>query len=177
MMSCWAKQPDERPSFSDIVTSISNYTEVIAGYLDINFNPFKSMYNQFGNEATGGVTNAPDSADLKNNILQASTKLLTQQMDADRMGKSKNGCIKSQSPKGSPKVSQTVSPKVSPKSSPKPSPRASPCISPRASPLLKLRKIKDDQLSTASSNNTAIEIHIESPSEDGSMTSGLLSVK
>ena len=40
MMNCWGNQPKKRPSFSDIVSTVAKYTEVIAGDLDINFNPF-----------------------------------------------------------------------------------------------------------------------------------------
>ena len=165
MMKCWAKQPDGRPSFSDIVISISKYTEVIAGYLDINFNPFQSIHTLPDNE-TAAATAVLDSPDNEKDIL-ISAELLAKQMDAKKTkSKDKN---KTKSPKGSPKVS----PKVSPKSTPKPSPRASPC----ASPLLNLRKLKDDQVSTASS--AGIEIRIDSPSkeESASSTNGLLSVK
>ena len=164
MVSCWNKEPDNRPGFADIVTKISNYTEAIAGYLDINFNPFKSIHTLPDNEAAAATT-VLDSPDNEKDIL-ISAELLAKQMDANKT-KSKDK-KKAKSKKGS------VSPKVTPKSTPKPSPRSSPRISPRSSPLLKLRKLKDDQLSASS---VGIEIHIESPSEDGSVKSGLLSVK
>ena len=171
MMSCWAKEPDDRPCFSDIVTKISKYAEAIAGYLDVNFNPFKSAHSLSDGE-TAAATAVPDSPD-DDKDLKISVELLTKQLDSCKT-KSKDK-KKSRSPKVSPKVSPRVTPKSSPKASPKPSPRASPRLSPRASPLLKLRKLKDDQLSLTS--NPGIEIRIESPSEDGSITSGLLSVK
>lgn len=168
MMSCWAKEPDDRrPCFSDIVTKISKYAEAIAGYLDIDFNPFKSAHSLSDSEAAA-ATAVPDSPD-DDKDLKVSVELLAKQLDSCKT-KSKD-TKKSKSPKVSPKVT----PKSSPKASPKPSPRASPRLSPRASPLLKLRKLKDDQLSLTS--NPGIEIRIESPSEDGSITSGLLSVK
>ena len=167
MMNCWAKKPEDRPAFSEIAKNISNYTEAIAGYLDINFNPFKSSHDLPDNEAAAAsaTLNSPDN---EKDVL-ISAELLAKQLDSKKT-KDKNR-KKSKSPKGSPRVT----PKVTPKSSPKPSPRASPRVSPRASPLLKLRKLKDDQSSTTSS--AGIEIRIESPSEDGSVTSGLLSVK
>lgn len=165
-MSCWAKQPDDRPCFSDIIKRISKYTEAIAGYLDINFNPFESVHS-LPDSQTAAATAVPDSPDDEKDI-KISAELLAKQLDS---GKTKSkGTKKSKSPKVSPKVS----PKSSPKASPKPSPRASPRISPRTSPMLKLRKLKDDQRSIIPS--PGIEIRIESPSEDGSITSGLLSV-
>ena len=176
MMKCWAKQPDERSLFSEVVTSISNYTEAIAGYLDINFNPFESIHDQLGNEskAATDVINCPD---IEENVL-ISAELLAKQMSSNKTKtKDTSSCKKSKSSRGStvsPRVTPKSSPKVTPKSTPKPSPRSSPRISPRSSPLLKLRKLKDDQLSASS---VGIEIHIESPSEDGSVKSGLLSVK
>ena len=32
--------PDDRPSFKDLYTNVSKYIEHIAGYLEIEFNPF-----------------------------------------------------------------------------------------------------------------------------------------
>ena len=169
MMSCWSKEAQERPIFSDVVKTISNYTEIIAGYLDINFNPFESSYSPTGSTAaTAALTYVPDSPDSEKDAL-ASSELLKNLEDSRQ---TKPCSKKPKSPKGTPKAS----PKISPKVSPKPSPRASPRISPRASPLLKLRKLKVDQSSTTS--GVGIEICIESPSEYGSITSsnGLLSV-
>lgn len=158
MMKCWSKLPEERPPFSEIVTTVSNYTECIAGYLDINFNPFKSTHDLTNTDSPAPTT--LDSPDDKKDVL-ISAELLAK-LNSSKQTKDKK---KSKSPRGTPKAS--------PKASPRPSPRASPRISPRASPLLKIRKLKEDQASTTS----GIEIRIESPSEDGSVTSGLLSVK
>jgi hypothetical protein len=172
MRSCWSKTPQERPFFSDIVKTISNYTEIIAGYLDINFNPFQSSYSPTGSTAaTAALTAIPDSPDSEKNVL-VSSELLRKLIQEDSK-ETKPSNKKSKSPKSTPKVSPKMSPKVSPRPSPSgPSPR----ISPRASPLLKIRKLKVDQSPTPS--GARIEISIESPSEDGSITSsnGLLSV-
>ena len=100
MMSCWKKQSSDRPSFSDVVTTISNYTEAIAGYLDINFNPFESTHNP------------PDS--------EAAT-------NGKKKSKSPKGSPKV-SPKVSPKGSPKTSPRPSSRASPHISPRASPLL-------------------------------------------------
>ncbi|XP_019862093.1 PREDICTED: tyrosine kinase receptor Cad96Ca-like [Amphimedon queenslandica] len=34
MMSCWSESPDDRPVFSDLVSSINALIEPLAGYLD-----------------------------------------------------------------------------------------------------------------------------------------------
>ena len=162
MMKCWSKEPDDRPPFTEIVTTISKYTECIAGYLDVNFNPFKSTHDLTNTDSPAAAAATPDSPEDEKDIL-ISAELLAK-LNSSKTTKDKK---KSKSPKGTPKAS--------PKASPRPSPRASPRISPRASPLLKIRKLKEDQVSTSSS--AGIVIHIESPSEDGSITSGLLSVK
>ena len=157
MMNCWNKQPEKRPSFSDIVITVSKYTEVVAGYLDINFNPFTSTHDQPSNETTNAAT-VPESPDNDKDIL-ISAELLAKQLDSNKMKSKDGGKNKSKSPKGSPRVS----------------PRPSPSASPRASPLLKLRKLKEDQVSTTSS--AGIEIRIQSPSESGSIKSGDLAIK
>ena len=36
MMSCWSESPDDRPVFSDLVSSINALIEPLAGYLDFN---------------------------------------------------------------------------------------------------------------------------------------------
>ena len=43
MAKCWKFQPDDRPSFSELYTDTSNYLERVAGYLEMNFNPFYGM--------------------------------------------------------------------------------------------------------------------------------------
>ena len=167
MRSCWLKKPQERPFFSDVVKTISNYTEIIAGYLDINFNPFESSYSQTGGTAaTVALTTISDSLDSKNNVL-VSSELLRKLIQKD--SKQTKPCNKKLN-------SLKSTAKASPKMPPGPSPSgASPSISPQASPLPKIRKLKVDQSSTTS--GARIEICMESPSEDGGVTSsnGLLS--
>lgn len=171
MRSCWLKRAEERPYFSDVVKTISNYTEIIAGYLDVNFNPFESSFSPTGSTAAAALTTVPDSPDSEKDVL-VSSELLSKLVQEDSKPETKPCIKKPKSPKGTPKAS----PKMSPKVSPRPSPKASPRISPLASPLLKIRKLKVDQSPTMS--GARIEICIESPSEDGSVTSsnGLLSV-
>ena len=41
MMNCWKASPKERPSFREIHKDLSMFTERVAGYLDMGFNPFK----------------------------------------------------------------------------------------------------------------------------------------
>ena len=40
MLSCWSTDPDDRPTFHDISKTLSGYTETLAGYLDMTYNPF-----------------------------------------------------------------------------------------------------------------------------------------
>ena len=40
MLKCWEKLPDNRPTFKELYTNTSKYTERIAGYLEVEFNPF-----------------------------------------------------------------------------------------------------------------------------------------
>ena len=42
MRKCWEMVPDDRPSFEDLHANTSKYTEHIAGYLEMGFNPFAS---------------------------------------------------------------------------------------------------------------------------------------
>ena len=43
MLKCWNIDPNERPSFSTLVNSISGFAEITAGYLDVsNYNPFEA---------------------------------------------------------------------------------------------------------------------------------------
>ena len=37
---CWSEEPDERPSFSEILKMVDNRISAIAGYLDFGYNPF-----------------------------------------------------------------------------------------------------------------------------------------
>ena len=39
MRECWKELPDNRPTFSDLVTTISTSLEAIAGYLDLTVVP------------------------------------------------------------------------------------------------------------------------------------------
>ena len=41
MLQCWEYEPKDRPSFRKMHEKVSNYVEGIAGYLEVNFNPFK----------------------------------------------------------------------------------------------------------------------------------------
>ena len=42
MLKCWNSDPNERPLFSQLANSISEFAEKIAGYLDVsNYNPFE----------------------------------------------------------------------------------------------------------------------------------------
>lgn len=136
MMSCWARHPDDRPTFSEIVKKISSYTEVIAGYLDINFNPFETKYKQTGTQAA-----------TERDVL-VSADILAKKLTSDK--------VKSKDEKNSMKSS----------------PRASPCASPQSSPLLNVRKLSEEQVSSTS----GIEIHIDSPSDDGSTANNDLKV-
>ena len=43
MLQCWEPVPERRPSFHELHTNTSKYTEQIAGYLEIGFNPFASQ--------------------------------------------------------------------------------------------------------------------------------------
>ena len=43
MLKCWNSDPNERPSFSVLMNSISRFGEKTAGYLDVsNYNPFEA---------------------------------------------------------------------------------------------------------------------------------------
>ena len=54
-MMCWNEQPEKRPSFSDIVRMVDNRISVIAGYLDVGYNPFISP-SQDGEQEKIGET-------------------------------------------------------------------------------------------------------------------------
>ena len=45
MVNCWKASPKERPSFREIHKDLSMFTERVAGYLDMGFNPFKAGEN------------------------------------------------------------------------------------------------------------------------------------
>ena len=77
MMTCWAQQPDDRPYFDEIVTTIYNYTEVITGYHDISFNPFKSTDNLIDVRLQGAAGMAQNYS--------RTTELLERQLDHNKM--------------------------------------------------------------------------------------------
>ncbi len=107
MMKCWSAHADSRPSFSEIVQSISGFTETLAGYLDMNTNPFISETEQMNNLAPPNRLSA-----LYYNIASKLT--------------GKSPVAKRRSPKGSPKCSPKSSPRVSPIVTPRLTPRVSP---------------------------------------------------
>ena len=90
MMDCWAKQPDKRPSFTKIITAISKYTEVIAGYLDVDFNPFQPAHMAVGNAATAEdvIDDVLPSSDNDKNIMANS------QLDSTKMATLQNSIPK-----------------------------------------------------------------------------------
>ena len=148
MMKCWSKQPDDRPPFSEIVPTVSNYTENIAGYLDINFNPFNSeLSSAFTDIVQATVTAITPSLEMKDDIKKTSGESLAKILDSKKL-KLKNSFKKLKGVKISPR-------------GPKASPKASPKVSPQSARSLHLR---DDQLSMTSS--VEIEIRIQSPSDD-----------
>ena len=83
MMRCWDKVPDERPSFSDIVTTIYKYNDVIAVYHDISFNPFKSTDNLADHGTKAADADQYFSKKLSKSKLGA--ELLEKQLDCDKM--------------------------------------------------------------------------------------------
>ena len=57
MLKCWNSDPNERPSFSTLAKSISEFAEMTAGYLDVsNYNPFEANIPT----ATTGAENRDD---------------------------------------------------------------------------------------------------------------------
>ena len=81
MMSCWAKQPDDRPTFSEIVSRISDYTEAIAGYLDINFNPFE---RKIGKQVATEEGATPETPDNEKDVL-VSADLLAKKLTSENV--------------------------------------------------------------------------------------------
>ena len=60
MLKCWNSDPNERPSFSSLVNSISGFAEKTAGYLDVsNYNPFEANITT----ATTGGENCDDQTE------------------------------------------------------------------------------------------------------------------
>ena len=60
MLKCWNSDPNERPSFSTLAKSISEFAEITAGYLDVsNYNPFEASVST----ATSGAENRDDQTE------------------------------------------------------------------------------------------------------------------
>ena len=137
---CWSKSPEERPSFADLVDTISEYAEKIAGYLNINsYNPFTATYAEIAD------------GDKQNQIVKSPEQLVEQ---------IKSNVSKSRSPKASPVSSPRHSPRVSPRITPNVSPNLSPAPSPLTTPAY-LGSGVDDPSPTAK-----VEIRVYSPSDD-----------
>ena len=78
MMSCWEYEPDERPSFSTLVDSLSQYLETMAEYMDVGGSLSKSLKaretaiepelktisEQVGNNVEQNETQYEDALDL-----------------------------------------------------------------------------------------------------------------
>ena len=60
MLKCWNSDPNERPSFSALLNSISGFAEKTAGYLDVsNYNPFEANVST----ATPGAESCDDQTE------------------------------------------------------------------------------------------------------------------
>ena len=124
MMNCWAKLPGERPSFSSILSTISNYAEVISGYLDINsYNPFES-YHSTGNGTTGSNKTATNLPDNDTDIIASSSTepLVKKDSSDDTKSEDTMSCTADEK---KPKALSKASPHSSPQASPEPSTMAS----------------------------------------------------
>ena len=105
MMNCWIKLPDERPSFRDVVSTISDYTELIAGYLDIScYNPFESTYTSIGSNTAATESLDNDRDTIANSV---STEQLVHDTDSGNDTKKQRALSKS-SPCASPQASSTL---------------------------------------------------------------------
>lgn len=99
MLNCWATDPNRRPSFSEAATTLSGYIETLAGYLDMNYNPF---------------TNAPEQQKPLENGFNNDVLAHPEQLAALYDNIPRN---KSKSPRASPRASPRVSPLPSPSNS------------------------------------------------------------
>ena len=54
MRQCWYSEPDDRPTFKELCSSISKCMECIAGYLQFDFNPFTGGGEGEGEGGKGG---------------------------------------------------------------------------------------------------------------------------
>ena len=60
---CWYEDPEERPSFSDIVKLLDNQMSTIAGYLDVGYNPFIfTDYDSLDHPVYSRIEDLPASA-------------------------------------------------------------------------------------------------------------------
>ncbi len=144
MQRCWEKSPDRRPTFSDLVETISEYTEKIAGYLDISlYNPFVATYEEIRSPEDEQIVSDPDQV--------------------VRCMKNKDNKLKSTP------CNSTLN---SPVRSPYFTPRGSPRTSPMASPILSRNRPAPGILSWHASPQPHIGIrnHVETPSQTGEQT-------
>ena len=64
MLKCWNSDPNERPSFSTLVNSISGFAEITAGYLDVsNYNPFEANITAATTGAENGHIQTEEECD------------------------------------------------------------------------------------------------------------------
>lgn len=88
--------PEKRPTFKDIVRTLTGYTESLAGYLDMTYNPFAPLNDQKVKEDG-----------FNNDILTRPDQLAALFDDMPR-----------KSPRSSPRASPRASPRVSPMGTP-----------------------------------------------------------
>lgn len=128
MMTCWSPNPNERPTFKEIVKILSGYTETLAGYLDMNSNPFISSceFQRDGDRPSEGL--------MVPNKLTALYYNVTSKL----RGRSRSPKSKSKSPKSSPRASPRISPQVSPRISPRPEPACNAKDDVPSTPVIKI---------------------------------------
>ena len=138
MKQCWTKTPEKRPSFADLVETVSEYAEKIAGYLNINsYNPFTATYAEIAD------------IDNQNKIVKSPEQVVEQ--------------IQSNISKSHPR-SPKASPVSSPRHSPRASPRITPSVSPSHSPVTTPAYLGADDPSSPAAE---VEIRVYSPDEGG----------
>ena len=54
MRKCWEMVPDNRPSFKELHSNTSKYTERISGSLEMGFNPFAGVKSTVAGKVTRG---------------------------------------------------------------------------------------------------------------------------
>ena len=104
MKECWATNPAKRPTFTDIAKTLSTYTESLAGYLDMTFNPFEQ---KSGNNHQG---HQPAPAEQEEEGFDVLTR-------PDKLAQLYENIPKSKSPRSSPRGSLRTSPIQSPTNS------------------------------------------------------------